>query len=192
MRKIMQESPKSRLRIPMPRKAVAGVFVLALALLVPACGDDSQAAQRSSARMLANDFHEAVLSGNVRKMLDLVDYPFHFDGRRKELASEIDLKAVFEKERHVMREAVRPATVTEIVTYDELLGGKEFAGLSLKKDQAIEQAGRVHLERGGLIVRCYHEVVDKETGARKTDGRAYYLVMHPSALGDLKVTTYYD
>lgn len=164
------------------------LMTLALAALLGAgCGKDEDKRIRT-ARDLAKTFHDAVLRSDVRVMLECVDYPFCLDDRNRIAASEDVLKPLLEKQRLAMYDRVQSANVTEVLTYEEFVGGKSFSGQPLAKEAAAAEAKKVGLRDGGLIVRCYHE--DRET--KRQDGRCYYLVMHQNSLGELKVTTYWD
>ena len=164
---------------------------VALALIVlwssvPSCSKDEDP-RAKKARKLANDFHAAILNGDIKQMLELADYPFNFDGQGKFKDPE-SLKAMFEKHRSTMRQQIQPATNLEVATWDEFTSGREFNNTKLKKDEALKQASRVDFRDDGVIVRCYF--VDSKS--EKQDGRCYFLVIHPNLLGELKVTTYWD
>lgn len=169
-------------------------FCVALVFIVVSAGfsgcqkkDDVRIGE---ARSLATEFHKAILAGDTRKMVDSADVPFKLD--EKLIEDPEKLKEAFDKNRGSMLAKARPQNKTEVVSYEDLESGVQFNGAVMTKSEVEVQAKRVRLNPGGYIVRCYYGYEDPETKTLKEDGRAYFLVMHPNALGDLKVTTYYD
>jgi len=171
-------NPKTQVRLI----AIMTLSVL-LALVISGC-DKSNPELERSARDLAVEFHGAIGEGNLQKINQLIDFPFLLD--EKVVNDEEEFTALFLKKKSAIRRAVNPARKMETCTFEEFLNGKSVAGKSLEEDKAKGQAGKIHFRQEGILVRCYHEKDGVE------DGRAYYLVMHPNELGDLKVTTYYD
>lgn len=163
--------------------------LLFAAALISGCQKKDDA-RIGEARNLATEFHKAILSGDTRKMVESADVPFKLD--EKLIEDPEKLKEAFDKNRGSMLAKARPQNKTEVVSYEDLENGVQFNGAVMTKSEVEVQAKRVRLSPGGYIVRCYYEFEDPATKTLKEDGRAYFLVMHPNALGDLKVTTYYD
>lgn len=166
---------------------VAAAVLCASAGLLQGCSKKDEALL-TKANALARTCHEALVSGDTRKLLDLADYPFDFRGLVKEVKDEEELKALIEKNRTAIRQKVQPANKIELITYEDFVAGQEFANVKLSKTEAENQARRVALRPGGILVRCYFFDPDK----KKEDGRSYYLCLHLNSLNELKVTTYYD
>lgn len=166
----------------------------ALALFLPSCGEDEVFYDESAPIDLARRFHNAVLSSDQKSILELVDYPFLYD-RRQEVRDVKALGVLLEKHLTEMRSRARyaklledPSTRVEVISFQELLDGKEVNGRSFTEEEAVKAADKIHLRSDGFLVRVYKEC--RKTGKRSP--KDYYLVMHPSVVGDLKITTYYD
>lgn len=178
------------MEIKMVRTAFSTAKALALALLllfVGSCADDDSAALSKQAEDLAKEFHSAIATRDEKRLASLVDYPFNFDCQLT-LDNEDELKKTFfETKRSSVRRAVRAAVKLESATYGQFCDGKPMNSRSLEKDQARKQASKLDFREGGVLVRCFYQGDD---GSQ--DARFYYLAMHKNALGDLKITTYYD
>ena len=168
-------------------KVAMTVGLVVTAVFASSCGDDNDEIVKES-RDLALRFHRALATSDYDVLVDLVDYPFNFDGKEKDVTGADRLRELLKQHRATIRERIAPANYTEVVTYDELFDGKELAGRSLSESQAKREAKKIGLREGGVIVRCYHRGEDD----KEEDGRQYFLAMHRNALGDLKVTTYHD
>ncbi len=156
---------------------------LALLLFLGACNKEDKQLE-SDARDVAEKFHTAVGPFDTKTLLRLVDYPFRLDG--KIVHDEQELLEALLKKKVALRRAVSPATRMEVVSYESFIDGKPLSGRSFSPEEARAQADKIGFKKGGVLVRCYHEEDGQE------DGRQYFLVMHPDALGDLRITSYHD
>lgn len=170
------------------RQRFCGAILLAFMAfgILMSCGDDGTE-RYSDARTLAKEFHNLAVNGRYSELAWLVNYPFSFD-RQHNIESEPAFQRLMQKKGSSIGRRARPATAIEVISYERFLAGDKIAGVSLGPEEAEQQAKKVNLGPGCLLIRCFHE--DAETGER--DGRGYWLVVQANSLGDLKVITYYD